>query len=152
VTRVWQTVDALLVVFGALVVYLSHTLRYRTEQGPGPGFFGVWLGLLLVVLAVTDAAQSQRRPDKTLPDGFLPDRSGLRRFLVVFVALAASSLLLTSLGFSLAMFLFAVVLLRALATGQPWWLTMVIALAGSFGTAFVFRLLMVPLPTGLLGI
>jgi len=65
-------------------------------------------------------------------------------------ALLGALLLLDRLGFSLTMLLFTGVLLRALGR-QPWWLTLVLALAGSFGTAYVFRQLQVLLPRGILG-
>ena len=59
-------------------------------------------------------------------------------------------LLLTRLGYSLTMFLFCGFLLRVLGK-QPWWLTVVLTLAGSFGTAYIFRQLQVILPGGWLG-
>jgi hypothetical protein len=49
------------------------------------------------------------------------------------------------------MFLFCGFLLRILGK-QPWWLTVVLTLLGSFGTAYLFRQLQVILPGGILGI
>jgi hypothetical protein len=57
--------------------------------------------------------------------------------------------LLDRLGYSLTMALFCVFLLRVLGK-QPWWLTVVLTLAGSFGTAYIFRQLQVILPGGIL--
>jgi len=59
--------------------------------------------------------------------------------------------LLERLGYSLTMFLFCGFLLRVLGK-QPWWLTAILTLLGSFGTAFLFRQLQVILPGGVLGI
>ena len=59
--------------------------------------------------------------------------------------------LLDRLGYSLTMFLFCGFLLRVLGK-QSWWLTLLLTLAGSFGTAYVFRQLQVLLPRGILGI
>ena len=63
----------------------------------------------------------------------------------------ASVLLLDRLCYSLTMFLFCGLLLRVLGK-QPWWLTLLLTLLGSFGTAYVFRQLQVILPRGILGI
>ncbi len=55
------------------------------------------------------------------------------------------------MGYSLTMFLFCGFLLRVLGK-QPWWLTAILTLLGSFGTAYLFRQLQVMLPRGFLGI
>jgi hypothetical protein len=86
-----------------------------------------------------------------LPAGFFPDRAGVVRIACLLGALVAVMLLLDRLGYALTMFLFCGFLLRVLGK-QPWWLTAVLTLLGSFGTAFLFRQLQVLLPRGILGI
>ena len=86
-----------------------------------------------------------------MPSGFFPDRAALLRIASLLGALVASVLLLERLGYSLTMFLFCGFLLRVLGK-QPWWLTAILTLLGSFGTAFLFRQLQVILPRGFLGI
>ncbi|MEW6262255.1 MAG: tripartite tricarboxylate transporter TctB family protein [Thermodesulfobacteriota bacterium] len=144
---VWST----LLLFGIFVVCESLQLRYQGDFGPGPGFFSLWLGVLVIGLALLELAKTVRRRREPLPQGFLPDRAGIRRILSVVGALVGALFLMEWLGFSLTMLFFSVFLLRTLGR-QPWWLTFVLALAGSFGTAFLFRQLLVMLPRGILGI
>jgi putative tricarboxylic transport membrane protein len=146
-TIVW----VVLLAFGAFVVResLAHNY-YGSDFGPGPGFFSFWLGILLIVLSVVQLVISWRRPAKPLPAGFIPSRAGLNRMLSIIGALAAALLLMNILGFTLTMMGFCIFLLRRLGR-QSWWLTLVLAVAASFGAAFLFGLLQVMLPKGLLG-
>jgi len=149
-----STVDriswSLLFLFGAFVVYESLQISYYgSDFGPGPGFFSFWLGVLVMGLAVIELARTFKRR-VALAANFFPDRAGLGRIACLVGALFAAVLLLEPLGFSLTMFLFCGFLLRVLGR-QPWWLTLALTLAGSFGTSFVFRQLQVMLPRGILG-
>lgn len=141
---------SLLCLFGVFVIYESLQIKYYgSDFGPGPGFFSFWLGVLVVVLSVIEIVRTfgKRVP---LPAGFFPDKAGVVRIACLLGALTAVVLLLTRLGYSLTMFLFCGFLLRVLGK-QPWWLTVVLTLAGSFGTAYIFRQLQVILPGGWLG-
>jgi len=105
--------------------------------------------VLVVGLSVIEVARTfwARIP---LPADFFPDRAALGRMGSLLGALVATIFLLEPLGYSLTMALFSVFLLRVLGK-QPWWLTLILTLAGSFGTAYVFRQLQVILPGGILG-
>jgi hypothetical protein len=140
-----------LLAFGAFVIYqsLQHNY-YGSDFGPGPGFFSFWLGILLMVLSLAQIVMVYRRPAASLPAGFFPDREGILRIASILVALAAALVLMTLLGFSLTIMGFCIFLLRKLGR-QPWWLTLVLALAASFGTHYLFGLLQVMLPKGILG-
>ncbi len=141
---------AALLLFGGFVIYESLQISYYgSDFGPGPGFFSFWLGVLVIGIAVLELARGLRRRG-IVPDTALPDRGGLVRMACILGALTAVVLLLDRLGYSLTMFLFSLVLLRALGR-RAWWLTLLLALAGSFGTAYVFRQLQVILPGGILG-
>jgi hypothetical protein len=142
---------SVLLLFGGFVVYESLQIKYYgSDFGPGPGFFSFWLGVLVVLLSLYEIARSLRRHEP-LPAGFFPDRAALPRIASLLGALVASVLLLERLGYSLTMFLFCGFLLRVLGK-QPWWLTVILTLLGSFGTAYLFRQLQVILPGGFLGI
>jgi putative tricarboxylic transport membrane protein len=140
-----------LLLFGGFVVYESLQIKYYgSDFGPGPGFFSFWLGVLVVLLSLYEIARTLRRHEP-LPAGFFPDRAALPRIASLLGALVASVLLLERLGYSLTMFLFCGFLLRVLGK-QSWWLTAILTLLGSFGTAYLFRQLQVILPGGFLGI
>ena len=149
-----STVDRIawtvLCAFGGFVIYESLQINYYgSDFGPGPGFFSFWLGVIVVALSVVEIGRTfgKRIP---LPANFFPAKAGVVRIACLLGALMAVVLLLTRLGYSLTMFLFCVFLLRVLGK-QPWWLTIVLALAGSFGTAYIFWQLQVILPGGILG-
>ncbi len=139
-----------LLLFGVFVIYESLQINYYgSDFGPGPGFFSFWLGVLVVVLSTIEIGRT-RGKRVPLPADFFPPKAGVARIACLLGALMAVVLLLTRLGYSLTMFLFCGFLLRVLGK-QPWWLTVVLTLAGSFGTAYIFRQLQVILPGGWLG-
>ena len=146
-TRLYQTVAAIFLLFGAFVIYLSLELSYSADFGPGPGFFSFWLGVLLIFLAIVDFIGMSRQPRKPLPEGFIPDRKGIGRLVSISGGLLVALFLINFLGFSLTILLFNIFLLRAMGR-QPWWATMIIAFVGSFGTFYIFGCLQVSLPTG----
>jgi len=151
-TRVNRIVWGILLVFGAFVVHESLDLSYYgTDFGPGPGFFSFWLGVLVILVSLPQIVGTLRRRADPLPDGFVPDRDGVKRMLCVFGALLASLLLMNRLGFSLTILGFSLFLLRALGR-QSWWVTLTLSVVASFGMFYVFRMLQVFLPVGVLGI
>ena len=151
-SRVNRVVWGLLLLFGAFVIYESLNLSYYgTDFGPGPGFFSFWLGVLVILMSLTQIAGTLRLSAAPLPDGFVPDRAGVKRMACVMGALVASLLLMRSLGFPLTTLAFNIFLLRTLGR-QTWWITLPLAVAGSFGVFYLFQLLQVYLPTGMLGI
>ena len=151
-TRVSRFVWAILLLFGAFVIYESLQLTYYSADfAPGPGFFSFWLGVLVIGLAIVEIARTLGQPAEPLPDGFLPGRQGVGRILCLFGALVASLFLMRPLGFSLAMLGFCAFLFRALAR-LSWWATLLLSLLSSFGLFHLFRFLQVFLPTGVLGI
>lgn len=150
--RVNTIVWGMLLALGAFVIRESLDHRYYgSDFGPGPGFFSFWLGMLLMVLSLAQIVMVWRRPAEPLPAGFIPSGTGVWRMLYIMGALTASLLLMKFLGFGLTMLIFCIFLLRTLGQNQPWWLTMTLATAASFGTFYLFRLLQVILPRGVLG-
>lgn len=150
-SRVHTVVWGALLAFGAFVIRESLNHKYYgSDFGPGPGFFSFWLGILLVLLSLAQMVMTWRRPAEPLPAGFIPGRDGIKRMFSIMGALVASLLLMNILGFGLTMMGFCIFLLRRLGR-QSWWLTLVLAVAASFGTTYLFGLLQVMLPKGFLG-
>ena len=146
-TIVWGGLAA----FGGFIVYqsLQHNY-YGSDFGPGPGFFSFWLGIQVILLSLAQVFATWRGPREPLPDGFIPRREGVKRMASIVGALVVSLLLMNTLGFSLTMMGFCLFLLRRLGR-QPWWLTLPLSVAASFGTNYLFGLLQVILPRGFLG-
>jgi putative tricarboxylic transport membrane protein len=123
------------VVAGLFMLFQSLGLDFTIEDTPGPGFFPSILavGLMLVgaTLAVTSAMSSTGA-------GFLevPERSKVQRSLGLWILLLASVLLVTVVGFTIAM----LVLVAALIFG----------LEGKRNLAGVATIIIIPLSVYLL--
>lgn len=151
-SRVYLLAWTALLGFGGFVVYESLQLNLTgMDFGPGPGFFSFWLGVLVITLSLWEIAKAIPHFAERVPADFLPTGAGVRRILALVGAMVAAVLLMGTLGYSLTILCFSTFLLRVLAT-QPWWATIVISLAASFGTFHLFRSLQVFLPVGFLGI
>jgi len=149
--RTYQVTGVVLMLMAAFLVRESLMLRYYTPLGPGPGFFPLWLSVLLAVLAVAMFVQATFGKPEAMPADFYPDRKGYLRIGAVLGALVGVILLLGPLGFRLVTLAFYLFLLIALGR-QNLLVTVIIALAGSFGVYYVFvHWLATPLPIGLLG-
>jgi disulfide bond formation protein DsbB len=134
----YQIAALLFLGLGVFVIWESWNLKYYTKLGPGAGFLPFWVGAVLTVLSLIWLGQVSLQSMKGMPDDFLPDRKGSLRLGSIVGALVACTLLLNSLGFSLTILAFLAFLLCAL--GRPnFLLTVVIALAGSFGVSYIFQ-------------
>jgi putative tricarboxylic transport membrane protein len=149
--RAYQITGILVLLLAAFVAVNSLALRYYTPLGPGPGFFGFWLALILTGLAVIVILQATFGRSEPMPEDFFSDRTGYLRIGAVVLALVATIYLFEPVGFRLTMFGVCAFLLSALGR-QRLVLTLVVSLACSVGVYYVFdQWLRVPLPRGLLG-
>lgn len=142
--------------FVALSVFtllLSFQYPYKDRLGPGPAFFPVWMSIITGVLSL--ALFSQTTWGKSVVGAaatLLPERQGVWRIMIILVALLGCLALLEPLGFRISLFLFLLFLPLGLGVGN-WWVTLIFAVAGSFGIFHVFYYwLKVPLPMGMFGI
>lgn len=149
--RPYQITGVVLMLVAAFLVRESLRLRYYTPLGPGPGFFPLWLSILLAILAVAMFWQATFGKPEAMPADFYSDRKGYLRIGAVLGALVGVIVLIGPLGFRLVTLGFYLFLLIALGR-QHLLLTVIIALAGSFGVYYVFvHWLATPLPIGLFG-
>ena len=126
-----------MLVFGLFWIWIASGLGLTRDRGPGPGFFPLALGIIVATLAAINIL----RPEVDRIE--LPQ---LRRILLILGALVAYAILLEPLGYVLATALLLAFLFAALAERRHWWQP-VSALAVSFATYYVFRLILsVPLP------
>ena len=151
--RALQIASVVFFVIGVFVAYQSWQLRYFTRLGPGPGFFGVWLGGLMAVLAVILFLQNtlpRWRPGEPL--ALLPPAEVRVRWLGTVVALAVVVVALPLVGFRVTVFALSLFLL-AYVGRQSWPLSLGVSLVASIGVFYIFtNLLSVVLPTGVGGI
>lgn len=151
---------------GIAAVIGSLDLGYW-KAGPGPGFFPLWLGVLLAGLAaiwigqflrpVTVTATAESNSDteiESTSDESRPEEeqtSGGRQTLMIFLGLVALVLLLDPLGYQLAMTLFVLYAMLVVSRCKPI-LSVVVAVIAGFGVYALFaNVLQVYLPTATLG-
>ena len=140
---------AVLAGLGIYIIVEAWRWEYLGPDGPGPGFFPVWYGVTMVVLALLLVATSLKRiagePGKPV------DWGEVGRVLVAWTALALCVGFLKLLGFLLAFglftfFLVAVMYRRSLGTAAA------VSVGVSLGFYLLFPLaLNVALPVGRLG-
>ena len=151
--RAWQITCIAFVALSVFTLALSFEYPYKDKLGPGPAFFPVWMSIITGVLSLVLFFQTTW--GKSVADAagtLLPERQGVWRILIILVALAGSTALLDPLGFRISLFLFLLFLPLGLGV-RNWWVTLIFAVAGSFGIFHVFYYwLKVPLPTGIFGI
>jgi len=136
--RLYQGAALLFLGLGIFMIWESWHLKYYTKLGPGAGFLPFWVGAVLTVLSLIWLGQVSFQSVGGMPGDFIPDRKGSLRLISIVTALVACTLLLNSLGFSLTTLAFLVFLLCML--GRPSvLLTVIIALAGSFGVSYIFQ-------------
>lgn len=161
-------VAGLVGVVGAAAVGGSTDLGYWTSLGPGPGFFPMWLGILLCGLSVAWLVQvwrSTRRRGTSEGAGVGHESPGLREaagapdldaddapeyslptVVAILVSLCVLAAALEVVGYQLSMLVFLLFHLVVLGRRRLLF-SLLLSLAGSFGVFVLFtRLLTVPLP------
>lgn len=99
--------------FAIYVIAVAGTLPYASEVGPGPGFFPLWLGIGMALMAAClMSASAGLVPAR--PAGKPRSWKGSGRALAGWLALLAAIFLLGKLGFGLSFFLLTIFLIVAL--------------------------------------
>ena len=135
--RIYQVAGFVFLAFSAYLVFQSRQMEYYTDLGPGPGFFPLWLGVLLALLSSIWLVQVSRGPKGTLEEGFIPAWQGALRVLAVLAAMALFGWVVEDLGFQLTMLIFLGFLLMVLGRQKPF-VSAAVAIAGSFGVYYLF--------------
>ena len=151
--RGYQVASVVFLLLGLFVVWQSSQLRYFSRLGPGPGFFGVWLGGLMALLAVIMLVRNtlpRWRTDETLD--LLPPAEVRVRLLATVASLGVVVVALPFLGFRLTILGLSLFLL-AFVGRQSWPVSVAVSLVASIGVYYIFtNLLGVVLPTGVGGV
>jgi putative tricarboxylic transport membrane protein len=135
--------------FSLYVCWPSINLGVGRFAKPGPGFIsliaGIALGLLsLIILIGTQISKKTNGHSSGEEIPWVP-------LLSTFGSLVGFALLLKTLGFNLATFLFLLILLRAVAQ-KSWRLSLLASVGITLGTYFIFEVfLQSQLPQGFLG-
>jgi len=146
--RPYQILAIFLLLVSCFVMRESLELKYYTELGPGPGFFPIWLSVLMAVLAVVLFAKVTFRQVEPIPEDFFQTRSGYLRALAICLAWIWATLMLERLGYRLTVMIFFPFLLLTLGRVR-WFVIVLFTVLGSLAVHIIFtKLLAVVLPDG----
>ena len=140
----------LLAALGLYVVLEARTWTYSGPDGPGPGFFPLWYGVLMVALSVF--LIGGRIAKARVEDERNADWKGIGRALGTWLAFVVAVALLKPLGFVLSIALLTFFIVTVIFRRSP--ITAIIT-AGAIALGFHLTFpvaLGVQLPVGLLGI
>jgi len=136
-----------LAALGAYIVVQARAWDYMTEEGPGPGFFPMWYGSVMVLLSVALVVASVRKGADSGRPLVVRD---LVRGLGCWAAFVACIALMPWAGFCVAFALLSWFIVVALC-GQRHRLGIVIGVVGSAAFWALFEVgLSVSLPHGFL--
>jgi hypothetical protein len=141
-------------ILAGYIIRAASKWTYTVEYSPGAGFFPLWLGIFMAVLAAALFIQATFPPKRGggKEESFLPDREGMKRAFLFFVVFAVSIALMGKLGFLITSFLFALVFL-VVVEKYSWLKGLVTSLCMAAILYLLFNTaLHVPLPKGLWGI
>jgi putative tricarboxylic transport membrane protein len=142
------------IVIGLLFCIGAPGYGFFSEGVPEPGLFPFLAGILLVLLGsiVWLQAFQEKTRQKGRGSRFFPQADTWKRISLSIFALCGYVLILDSLGFLLATFLFLAFLLRFIEP-QKWSVVLTVALLTSASSYLLFQLLLKSnLPKGFLGI
>ncbi len=142
-----------LLMIAAFICWQAISLPYGNIHNPGPGFFPLWLGIVLggMSLGLFVKVTRQREGTRMVWD-IVAEKIRWGRVVAVVVTLVLYGFLMNYIGFLILTFLLMAFLLKAIEP-QPWKAVIGWAFFGAVGSYLVFEVWMkLRLPKGFLGI
>lgn len=133
--RAYRVATLAIAAIAIVVLWHGRQLVYYTPYGPGPSFFPLWLGGILLALALfLFAASFVARP--RLEGTLVPPPGARLDVAVTLVAILAFGLLIERIGFALTVFPMVALVLLSRRTRPA--TALIIAAIASFGVGYVF--------------
>lgn len=133
---------------GTYIVSEARGWAYKGEDGPGPGFFPLWYGGVMIVLSLALVAGALlRRPPAGAPTAVR--WRDLGRALGCWAAFVACIALMKVVGFAIAFALLAWFIIAVMAR-RPQGIALAVAIGGAIGFYVLFEMALdVALPKGM---
>jgi len=125
-----------LATFGVYITLAAARLNYMSEEGPGPGFLPLWLGIAVCVLAACLLITNQlRRPwsQRTSPRASASEKRAIGGWLALMIAIALFPLI----GFTMSLVLLTIFLI-AVMERRSRYVAVLIALVLGVGFHLIF--------------
>jgi putative tricarboxylic transport membrane protein len=140
-------------ILAAFICWGAIHLPYGSIRNPGPGFYPLWLGIILGGMSIGLIINTTRQKEgaRVLRD-IVSEKIRWWKVLLTVVALVFYGCVMNYIGFLLVTFLFMAFLLRSIDP-QLWKAVFGWAFVGSGGSYLIFDIWMkLRLPKGFLGI
>ncbi len=138
---------AALAALGVYVFIEAWPWPYYNDDGPGPAFFPLWYGVVMIVLSLALIGMTIAK----LPRAETPDWQGVSRALITWAAFAISAVLMNWLGFMISFVLLTFFMITYVFRKPPV-MAGVVAVTAALGFYLVFPFaLSVALPVGVFG-
>jgi len=135
---------------GLFFTFYARYLEIGSAEEPGPGFLPFYGGIITAGMGTLLMVKTFFGKFAAA-DRFFPESDSWKRVSMVFLALIAYNLLLTTLGFTLVTFLFVCFLVKFIFP-QRWITTLATAALATLGARLLFvNLLELQFPKGVLG-
>jgi putative tricarboxylic transport membrane protein len=139
---------AVLAALGTYIVIQARIWPYYGFDGPGPGFFPLWYGVLMILLSLGLIVGTVRAPEA---EEKKIDIAGIRRALTVWAAFVACLIVMGFLGFVISFALFTIFVVTYVFE-RPLVTAVLTGVLSSLAFYIVFaKVLLVQLPTGWVG-
>lgn len=144
--EVW--VGLAVLIYAGIMVWQSISLEYYSKQGPGAGFFPLWVNGGLVLLLAVFILSALRKHSVTF-DKILPKGKDLANNMTIIGAILLFMLLVNINGFIVAC---AAMMFAVMARHYKWKAALTISLGVSVLLFVIFQYgLEIPLPVGMFG-
>jgi putative tricarboxylic transport membrane protein len=142
------------ILLGLTISIWSSTFPFGGLAHPGPAYFPVGLGLVIIVFGVIVFFQvwKARKEGEGKPSPSPSSKeAATRRVVFCLTGMVVSAVLFERLGFVLTMFFMVLFMMRTIAP-QKWKTALFYSIVSASGSLFVFKVLLkTQLPSGFLG-
>jgi hypothetical protein len=142
------------ILLGLTISIWSATFPFGRLAHPGPAYFPVGLGLVIIVFGMIVffqawKARKEREGKPSAPPS--SNRAATTRVFFCLAGMTLSAVLFETLGFILTMFFMILFMMRTIAP-QKWKTALFYSVVSALGSLFVFRVLLkTQLPSGFFG-
>lgn len=106
--------------FSITIIIIARTYTYLSPNGPGPGFFPLWLGSILLVLSLIWVAQLVLERSADSEDDSLAPKGAIMPIIATVGGSLLYAFLLPILGYPISMLMYLMLLFAVISKARIW--------------------------------